>query len=158
MPYRTSEKSNQRIENPSILRISGRILNISGLLFLRHFDYQIFGYQIFWLPNVPLSRLSMSAANQIMSSKRLESIPVLLFSSLRKPLSHMILVRVFVVTDWIVTKQVKSIIEFLSKFCQTQKGKVHIMQLDHIKICEISILLLTNNSFFCVSRPILNFQ
>ena len=107
MPHRTSEKSNQRIENPSILRISGRILNISGLLFLRHFDYQIF-----WLPNVPVSRLSMSAANQIMSSKRLESIPVLLFSSLRKPLSHMILVRVFVVTDWIVTKQVKVVMEF----------------------------------------------
>ena len=62
---------------------------------------------------MPLSRLSMSAANQIMSSKRLESIPVLLFSSLRKPLSHMILVRVFVVTDWIVTKQVKVVMEFL---------------------------------------------
>ena len=33
------------------------------------------------------------------------------------------------------------------------KIKVHKMQLDHI-----SILLLTNNSFFCVSCPTLNFQ
>ena len=125
MPHRTSEKSNQRVKNPSILRISGRILDITGLLFLRHFDYQIFGYQTFWLPNVPLSRLSMSAANQIMSSKRLESIPVLFFSSLRKPLSHMILVRVFVVTDWIVTKLVKVVMEFLGvELCAVVDGKL----------------------------------